>query len=161
MSGRNASPSGITRSNNGDARGDELPEQLRTQEGRREFFRQAQRKQPGEEMDIPEPEPEAEAQDEFEFDAELIVARVQVREGWLRDARRQLEQRRWQDADPIARSRTERLVLAAERLDRDLDARRRGNKAYEAYREQGRMKDGRRFGGPPKPYTLREVPDGK
>ena len=69
---------------------------------------------------------------EFEFDAERIVARVQGREGWLRDARRQLEQRRWQDPDAISRSRSERLVLAAERLEADLDAERRGNEAYEA-----------------------------
>ena len=53
------------------------------------------------------------------------------------------------------------LKLAAERLEADLDAERCGNEAYEAYRAQGRMKDGRRFGGPPKPYTPPEVPDGK
>ena len=88
-----------------------------------------------------------EANREFEFDAERIVARVQGREGWLRDARRQLEQRRWQDPDVISRSRAERLLLAAERLEADLDAERRGNQAYEEYRARGRMKDGRRFGG--------------
>ena len=70
----------------------------------------------------------------FEFDAERIVARVQGREGWLRDARRQLEQHRWQDPDPISRSRSERLLLAAERLEADLAAERAGNEAYERYR---------------------------
>src|SRR5919109_2422905 len=35
----------------GDARGDELPEQLRTSEGRREFFRQARRRRRPEEQD--------------------------------------------------------------------------------------------------------------
>jgi hypothetical protein len=147
----------------GEERGDELPEQLRTPEGRREFFRQARQKRDGQETDTQAPQPDAEvaAGEEFEFDAERIVARVQGREGWLRDAKRQLEQRRWQDPDPISGSRTERLVLAAERLEDDLDAERRGNEAYEAYRAQGRMKDGRRFGGPPKPYTPPEVPDGK
>jgi transposase len=142
----------------GEARGDELPEQLRTPEGRREFFRHAKQKQ---ELDL-EPKPEAQAVgDAFEFDAERIVARVQGREGWLRDAKRQLERRRWEDPDPIARSRSERLGLAAERLEAELDAERRGNEAYEAYRATGRMKDGRRFGGPPKPYTPPVVPGGK
>jgi transposase len=147
----------------GEARGDELPEQLRTPEGRREFFRQAKQKREGQETDGQEPQSEAQAaaDGEFEFDAQRIVARVQGREGWLRDAKRQLEQRRWQDPDPISRSRTERLGLAAERLEGDLDAKRRGNEAYEEYRAQGRMKDGRRFGGPPKPYQPPEVPQGK
>ena len=142
----------------GEARGDELPEQLRTAEGRREFFRQAKQKRHGQETP---PEVEAAPDGEFEFDAERIVARVQGREGWLREAKRQLEQRRWQEPDPISRSRADRLLLAVERLEADLDAERRGNEAYEQYRARGRMKDGRRFGGPPKPYTPPEVPDGK
>jgi transposase len=149
----------------GEARGDELPEQLRTPEGRREFFRQAKQTLQGKDTDSGEAAPAAEAQaaagDEFEFDAERIVARVQGREGWLRDARRQLEQRRWEDPDAISRSRADRLLLAVERLEDELDAERRGNQAYEVYRARGRMKDGRRFGGPPKPYTPPEVPDGK
>jgi hypothetical protein len=65
----------------GDARGDELPEQLRTVEGRREFFRRAkqQRQDPGSDSGETERDP-APAEDEFGFDAELIVARVQGRE---------------------------------------------------------------------------------
>ena len=57
----------------GEARGDELPEQLRTPEGRREFFRQAkhQRQRQRQETDTQEPQSdaEAEADSEFEFDA--------------------------------------------------------------------------------------------
>ena len=145
----------------GDARGDELPEQLRTPEGRREFFRQAKRDRERQDTATGEPEPETEAAGEFEFDAERIVARVQGREGWLRDAKRQLEQHRWQDPDPVSRSRSGRLVLAALRLEAELDAERAGNAAYEEYRAQGRMKNGRRFGGPPKPYQPPEVPGGQ
>ena len=145
----------------GDARGDELPEQLRTPEGRREFFRQAKRDRERQDTATAEPEPETEAAGEFEFDAERIVARVQGREGWLRDAKRQLEQHRWQDPDPVSRSRSGRLVLAALRLEAELDAERAGNAAYEEYRAQGRMKNGRRFGGPPKPYQPPEVPGGQ
>ncbi len=145
----------------GDARGDELPEQLRTPEGRREFFRKAKRKRERQDTATGELEPETEAAGEFEFDAERIVARVQGREGWLRDAKRQLEQHRWEDPDPVSRSRSDRLVLAAARLEAELDAERAGNAAYEEYRAQGRMKDGRRFGGPPKPYQPPEIPEGQ
>ena len=52
----------------------------------------------------------------------------------MREARRQLEARRWQDPDPIARGRVERLLLAAERMEDDLDAQLAGNRAYERYR---------------------------
>ena len=120
---------------------------------------QAKQKRQGQQTDAEEAK--AAADGEFEFDAERIVARVQGREGWLRDARRQLEQRRWREPDVISRSRAERLLLAAERLEADLDAERRGNQAYEEYRARGRMKDGRRFGGPPKPYIPPAAPDGK
>ena len=146
----------------GDARGDELPEQLRTPEGRREFFGKIKRKRQGQRMDAQQPEGEVSpgAEGEFEFDPERIVARVQGREGWLRDARRQLEQRRWQDPDPIRRSRPERVLLAAE-LEAELDAERAGNEGYEHYRATGRDKQGRRLSRPPKPYTPPQVPEGK
>ena len=148
----------------GEARGDELPEQLRTPEGRREFFREAKRRRQQQDEEINGEAGEGEtvrSEPELEFDAERIVARVQGREGWLREARRQLEQQRWENPDVIARSREERVLLAAERLEQELDGERRGNEAYEAYRERGRMKDGRRFGKPPKPYEPPELPEGK
>jgi transposase len=148
----------------GEARGDELPEQLRTPEGRREFFRRARQKlkddagahQLGEDA-----EPQAGVEREYEFDAERIVARTQGREGWRREAHRQLERQRWEDPDPIPRSRAQRLLLAADRLEDDLGAERAGNEAYERYRVHGRTKDGRRLPSPPKPYVPPEVPAGK
>ena len=148
----------------GERCGDELPEQLRTPEGRREFFRQTRDELRREDGALkPSEEPEAEAGEEvpLELDAERIVARTQGREGWLREGRRQLEQDRWENPDPIPRARTERLLLAAERLDTDLDVERRANQAYEAQRARGRMKDGRRFGGPPNPYVPPDLPAGK
>jgi transposase len=148
----------------GEARGDELPEQLRTPEGRREFFRQArqQLKREDEDRELRE-EPDANTTEAvaLEFDTEKIVARIQGREGWLREGKRQLERHRWENPDPISRSRADRLLLAAERLESDLDVERRSNEAYEAYRARGRMKDGRRFGRPPDPYVPPEVPAGK
>ena len=147
----------------GERCGDELPEELRTPEGRREFFGQARDDLERDEGDseLAEPEPERTEEVALEVDAERIVARTQGREGWLREGRRQVEQHRWEDPDPIPRARAERLLLAVERLECDLDVERRANQAYEAYRARGRMKDGRRFGGPPNPYTPPDLPAGK
>ena len=99
----------------GDARGDDLPEQLRTGEGRR---------------------------------------------AWLREAKRQLEQQRAEQARPVARNRGKRLKEAKRRLEEELFTRTRANHAYEHYRS-GRMKDGRRFGRPPDPYTPPATPQGQ
>jgi len=149
----------------GEARGDELPEQLRTAEGRREFFRRA-REQMRRERDSPEPvaEPEAKATDELplELEANAIVGRGrQGRDAWLREGKRQLEQHRWENPDPISRSRGERLLLAAQRLDADLDSERRANEAYEHYRATARDRLGRRPGGRANPHRPPEVPAGK
>ena len=146
----------------GDARGDELPEQLRTREGRREFFRQAREKLAAKDSDADQPsgpEPEELPAKPFEFNAEQIVARTQGRQGWVREARRQLEQRRWQAPDPIPRGRVERLLLAAERMEDDLDAQLAGNATYEQFRVTGRDTKGRRLGHPPNPYVPPSVPD--
>ena len=61
-------------------------------------------------------------EEEFGFDAERIVARHQGREGWTREARRQLEQRRWEHAGSCSRAREDRLLLAGERLEAERDA---------------------------------------
>jgi len=99
----------------GSARGDELPEQLRTGEGRR---------------------------------------------AWLREAKRRLEEQRAKEARPVPRSRGKRLKEAKRRLDEELWSELRANRAYERYRT-GRMKDGRRFGRPPDPYTPPATPQGQ
>jgi len=150
----------------GEARGDELPEQLRTPEGRREFFRRARQKLKGDArgQELGEgAEPDAETEREYEFDAERIVARVQGREGWRREAHRQLERQRWEDRAPVPSSRQERLLLAAERLEDDLGAERAGNEAYQAWRAAGIAADGSRRMAPgtTKPYQPPEVPAGK
>jgi transposase len=100
----------------GDKRGDELPPELATGEGRR---------------------------------------------AWLRDARRRLDQKRAADPQPVPRSRPKRLKESKRRLEEELWTESRANEAYEAYRARGVMRDGRRFGGPPKPYQPPETPAGK
>jgi hypothetical protein len=100
----------------GDARGDELPPELSTAQGRR---------------------------------------------GWLRKAKRRLDERRAEAATPIPRSRPDRLREAKRRLEEEHAVECRANAAYEAYRARGLMKDGRRFGRPPDPFQPPAAPTGK
>jgi hypothetical protein len=86
-----------------------------------------------------------------ELPAEL--ATVQGRRGWLREAKRRLDERRAAEARPIPKSRPERLKEAKRRLEEDHAVHCRANEAYEAYRARGVMKDGRRFGKPPTPMS--------
>ena len=107
-----------------------------------------------------EPEPVSAQEEEFEFDTERIVARHQGREGWTREAHRQLEQHRWKQGDPVPRAREDRLLLAGERLEAERDAQIAANRAYEEYRENGRDTQGRRLGRRPKPWVAPELPEG-
>jgi hypothetical protein len=83
------------------------------------------------------------------------------RRAWLREAKRRLEEQRAADPKPVPRSRPARLKEAKDRLQEELWTECQANAAYEAYRARGVMKDGRRFGGPPKPYQPPTVPQGK
>jgi transposase len=146
----------------GEARGDELPAELRTREGRRRWLSEAKRAldaeptdpapaaaEPAEPADEPPSKPRGRAID-------------QGRRGWHRDARQRLDERREREARPIPRSRQERLAEARRRLEEELEAERRANEAYEGYRARGISRDGRRFGGePPSPYQVAETPAGK
>ena len=142
----------------GDARGDELPEHLQTAEGRRAALAEAKRKLEREREEAREAEaPEV----KVELDSEVIVPRIQGRDGWLLEARRQLDEHRRREAKPIPRSRAERLLEAERRMTQDLEVERAANEAYEHYRTHGRDKQGRRLGRPPKPYEPPETPAGK
>ena len=94
-----------------------------------------------------------------ELPPELSTA--QGRRGWLREAKRRLEERRAEEARPIPRSRPQRLREAKRRLEEELRTECQANADYEAYRARGRMKDGRRFGRPPEPYQPPATPAGK
>jgi len=85
----------------------------------------------------------------------------QGRRGWLREAKRQLDEERAKQARPIARSRPARLKEAKRRLEEELQVESRANAAYEAYRVHGRASDGKRLGAAPTPYIPPEVPEGK
>ena len=94
-----------------------------------------------------------------ELPAELASA--QGRKKWLEAARRRLDAQREQEARPIPQPRPARVREAKRRLEEELATEVRANTAYEAYRATGRMKNGRRFGSPPKPYTPPEQPAGR
>ena len=86
---------------------------------------------------------------------------AQGRRGWLREAKQRLEAERATNPQPVPRSRPKRVKEAKRRLEEELFSEVRANRAYEAYRARGRMKDGRRFGRPPDPYQPPATPDGR
>jgi transposase len=147
----------------GEARGDELPERLRTSEGRRAALREAKAKleREGREARPDSDEPEG-AGVEIELDPERFVTRSHGRRAWFREARRGLDEQREREARPIARSRVERLGESARRLEEELAVERLANAAYEAWRERGVAADGSRRMAPgtTKPYRPPELPAG-
>src|SRR5687768_6045003 len=101
----------------GEARGDELPERLRTSEGRKAALREAKEKlererEEGMEEAVPD-EPESAAVLKVELDPQRFVTRSYGRRAWFREARRGLEQQRALQARPVGRSRAGRLMEAA------------------------------------------------
>jgi transposase len=148
----------------GQARGDELPEHLRTSAGRRAALREAKEELERER----EPEPaRSDTEDpggsvEIELDPARFVTRAHGRRAWMREGRRALEQRRALEARPVARSRAERLEESARRLEQELEVERQANAAYEAWRRRGTAADGTRRMAPgtTKPYRPPQLPAG-
>jgi transposase len=149
----------------GEARGDELPERLRTSRGRRAALREAKEElerelAPEHDAEAPTEAPEAVA---IELDPARFVTRAHGRRAWLREGRRALEERRAREARPISRSRAARLEEAGRRLEEELRVEREANAAYEAWRERGTARDGTRRMAPgsTKPYRPPELPAGQ
>src|SRR5215218_275333 len=85
----------------------------------------------------------------------VAIDGTKVQANASRDATRDYEQiarEMLAEAQAVPRSRPKRLKEAKRRLEEELWTEQRATEAYEAYRARGVMKDGRRFGGPPKPY---------
>jgi transposase len=147
----------------GEARGDELPEQLRTSAGRRAALRRAreelEREQATEQVEAQTEAPEGVA---AELEPARFVTRAHGRRAWLREGRRALEERRADEARPVPRSRAARLAESARRLEEELVVERQANAAYEAWRERGTARDGTRRMAPgsTKPYRPPQLPAG-
>ena len=147
----------------GDARGDELPEQLRTAEGRRAALREAKRRlaeRKGRSVEHNDGNDEP-ARVEVDLAPERFVTQSGGRRNWFREARRELEARRERERRPIPRDRDDRLLDAARRLEENQQVELAANEAYENYRESGRDTLGRRIGKPANPYEPPVLPEGK
>jgi transposase len=147
----------------GPDRGDELPEQLRTREGRRQALREAKERLDCQGGQATEPaDDEDEDRVEIQLDPQHFVTRPRGRRAWLREGRRALEAHREREGRPISGDRAERLFEACRRLERELDADRAANAAYEHWRVHGVAADGSRRMAPGmvKPFELPEVPTG-
>ena len=97
-----------------DRRGDELPEQLRTPEGRRAAFRRAKLEldsEPEEPTEEDPPSDDDEPGSGLKLDVERLMAGPEGRRGWLRDARDQLDEHRVANPRPVPKSRRERLLV--------------------------------------------------
>ena len=139
-------------------RGDEVPEHLRSEEGRRAAFKAAKERLAAKAGGDPEPEVERIEPDPEQFQS----TRGWGRRTWHREAHKELLRRREQAAEPIASSRPTRLLGALHRLQENHQVEIQASEAYErwqAERRSGRV-PGQRLGMPPKPYTPPPVPDG-
>ena len=136
----------------GDARGDELPEQLRTAEGRNAALAEAKRRIEERKGRAVGPQ---DSERDVEVDPELVLGRGGRRGGrreWPRVARRELESRREREAEPIPRDREDRLFGALGRLEENHRVDLAANDAYERWRASSRDTLGRVMKGYSKPY---------
>jgi len=145
----------------GEARGDELPEQLRTAEGRRQALADAKRRLAERKRRAADEEPVT----EMEVDLErAVLARPVLRRGgrreWFRVARSELEARRAQQARAIPRGRDDRLLETLERFEENQRVELAANEAYERWRATARDTKGRVLKGNSKPFIAPELPEG-
>jgi len=151
----------------GKARGDELPELLRTREGRKAALREARERleqdRKAEQEARADDSPASAEETELELDPERFVTRSHGRRAWFREGRRALDEQREAQARPVPRSRTERLFEAGRRLEEELTVEQQANAAYEAWRARGVAADGSRRMAPgtTKPYLAPELPEGQ
>jgi transposase len=146
----------------GDARGDELPEPLRTAEGRRQALADAKRRI--QERNARPADDGSAVQMQVDLEA-TVLARPVLRRGgrreWFRVARSELAAHRAQQARPIARDRDDRLLGALGRFEENQRVDLAANEAYERWRATARDTKGRVLKGNSKPYTPPEEPEGR
>jgi transposase len=147
----------------GQARGDELPEPLRTREGRRAALKAARERIERERAAAVEAGEEVIERIELGLDRDRFPGSPDGREAWLRQGRRELEARREREARPIPHGRGERLGEARHRLDQQLAYEHAANREYEHYRATAVDRLGRKLSSynRPNPYRPPLVPEGK
>jgi transposase len=140
----------------GAGRGDEPPEHLRTEEGRRAAFKAAK-----ERLAAKAGRSEESEVARFELDPEFSTI-GQGRRAWHREGRKELGRQREQAEKPIARSRPERLLETLHRLEENHQVEIQANQAYEAWRAARAAGgvSGQKLGMPPKPFTPSPAPEG-
>jgi transposase len=145
----------------GDARGDELPEQLRTPKARKQALEDAKRRiaeRKGREISDEEP-----VEDPV-VDPALVLGRDVLRRGgrreWSRVARRELEAQRERERRPVPRDREDRLFGALGRLEQNHRVDLAVNDVYEHWRATSRDTKGRVLKGNSKPFVAPELPEG-
>jgi len=145
----------------GEARGDELPEQLRTPEGRKAALADAKRRLAERKGQSEEHQPDDDPVAELVIDPLPALSGHGGRREWFRVARRQLEDHRERERRPIPRDRDDRLVDAAGRLEQNREVELAANELYEQWRAGAKDRRGRRLHGiGMKPYVPPELPEG-
>lgn len=142
----------------GDQRGDELPEPLRTPEGRKAALADAKRRL--EERKGREIETGQDAGSAVEVDPQRSFRRKGGRRERLRLARRDLESHRQRQAQAIPRDRAARLLEAARRLEENHRIELAANETYARWRATARDTKGRVLRGNSTPCAPPELPDG-
>jgi hypothetical protein len=142
----------------GPDRGDEVPEHLRTEEGRRAAFKAAKEQLAKKAGRDPDPVVARIAPDPERFEA----TRGWGRRTWHREAHKELMRRREGAAEPIAGARAARLLEALHRSDENQQVEIQASNAYERWQAERRAGavPGQRLGMPPKPYVPPPVPEG-
>src|ERR1017187_892741 len=126
----------------GDRRGDELPEQLRSPETRRQALADAKRRL-AERRGIPAEDAPREEPEKLEMDLEAaVLSRPVLRRGgrieWLRVARRELEAHRTRQGAPVPRDREDRMIGVLERLEENHRGDLAAVESHESLRATGR-----------------------
>jgi transposase len=148
----------------GSDRGDELPEQLRNPETRRQALADAKRRL-AERKRRPAVDEGTAEREELEMDLEAaVLSRPVLRRGgrieWLRVARRELEAHRTRQGAPVARDRDDRMIETLERLEENHRVDLAAVETYERWRATARDTKGRVLKGNSKPFTPPKLPQG-
>jgi transposase len=144
-----------------DRRGDELPEELRTPEGRRQALADAKRRL--EERKGRAIKECASSDPEIDLESAVLGREVLRRGGrreWPRVARRELEAHRAQHAQPIPRDREDRLFMALDRFEQNHRVELAAHEDYDRWRATARDTQGRVLKGNTKPFTAPGMPEG-